>query len=170
MTDIVERLRSMQGMGDIQLRALMDGVGPQAADEIEWLRKEADKFGDGIDWIQRAMQAEAKIAAMELQEPVEWQCRSRPPWEDRKWGKWERCSAGHAEGITKTPELHGWQYEARALYTLPGAQPAPSVSPSALRPVIQWLRNGCDPGKAADELELLANTAGPAVTTVAATP
>ena len=37
-----------------------------------------------------------------------------------------------------------------------GAQPAPSISPAALRPVIQWLRNGCDPMKAADELERLA--------------
>ena len=44
------------------------------------------------------------------------------------------------------------------LYALPGAQaqPAPSISPAALRPVIQWLRNGCDPVNAADELELLA--------------
>ena len=37
-----------------------------------------------------------------------------------------------------------------------GAQPAPSISPAALRHVIQWLRNGCDPMKAADELEMLA--------------
>ena len=37
-----------------------------------------------------------------------------------------------------------------------GKRSAPSVPPSALRPVIQWLRNGCDPVKAADELELLA--------------
>ena len=36
------------------------------------------------------------------------------------------------------------------------AKPAPSISPAALRPIIQWLRNGCDPVKAADELELLA--------------
>ena len=36
-----------------------------------------------------------------------------------------------------------------------GAQPAPSISPVALRHVIQWLRNGCDPMKAADELEML---------------
>lgn len=35
---LVERLRKMQGMGDYQLAALMDGVGPQAADEIERLR------------------------------------------------------------------------------------------------------------------------------------
>ena len=79
MTDIVDRLRAMKGMGDIQLRALMDGVGPQAADEIERLRsetsrlqKEADKFEDGVDWIQRALQAEARIEAMEKQEPVAW--------------------------------------------------------------------------------------------------
>ena len=39
------------------------------------------------------------------------------------------------------------------------AQPTPSISPAALRPVIQWLRNGCDPEKAADELEML--TAAP---------
>ena len=42
------------------------------------------------------------------------------------------------------------------LYLAPGAQPAPSVRPAALYPVISWLRNGCDPMMAADELELLA--------------
>ena len=36
-----------------------------------------------------------------------------------------------------------------------GAQPAPGVRPAALYPVISWLRNGCDPMKAADELEIL---------------
>lgn len=36
------------------------------------------------------------------------------------------------------------------------AQPAPSINPAALSPVIDWLRNGCDPMKAADELEMLA--------------
>ena len=40
------------------------------------------------------------------------------------------------------------------------SQPAPSISPVALRHVIQWLRNGCDPMKAADELELLAAAPG----------
>ena len=37
-----------------------------------------------------------------------------------------------------------------------GKQSAPSISPTAPRPVIQWLRNGCDPMKAADELAMLA--------------
>lgn len=36
------------------------------------------------------------------------------------------------------------------------AQPAPSICPAALSPIINWLRNGCDPRKAADELEMLA--------------
>lgn len=37
------------------------------------------------------------------------------------------------------------------------AQPPPSINPAALSPVINWLRNGCDPMKAADELEMLAD-------------
>lgn len=36
------------------------------------------------------------------------------------------------------------------------AQPTPSIPSTELRPVIEWLRNGCDPMKAADELEMLA--------------
>ena len=35
------------------------------------------------------------------------------------------------------------------------AQPEPSVPVAALRPVIGWLRNGCDPQEAAKELEIL---------------
>ena len=41
------------------------------------------------------------------------------------------------------------------LYTLPGAQNVPAVPAKSLKPVIDWLRNGCDPMKAADELEIL---------------
>ncbi len=56
-------------------------------------------------------------------------------------------------------DLTDWGFEPTHWATLPdppGAQPAPSISPVALRHVIQWLRNGCDPMKAADELEMLA--------------
>ena len=42
-----------------------------------------------------------------------------------------------------------------------GAQLAPSINPAALSPVINWLRNGCDPMKAADELERLAAAIDP---------
>ena len=37
-----------------------------------------------------------------------------------------------------------------------GVQPAPSIRPAALYPVIAWLRNGCGPMEAANELEMLA--------------
>jgi len=40
--------------------------------ELDALRKEADKFSDGVDWIQRAMQAEAELDALKRQEPVAW--------------------------------------------------------------------------------------------------
>ena len=90
--------------------------------ELAQLHKEADKFGDGVDWIQRALQAEAQIEAMEQQKPVEWQTRTRPAWNDGTWGPWRKCSEEYAEDIEKTPLLHDWLYEARALYALPGAK------------------------------------------------
>ena len=43
--------------------------------ELDALRKEADKFSDGVDWIQRAMQAEADLDALNGQVPVAWECR-----------------------------------------------------------------------------------------------
>ena len=64
----------------------------------------------------------ARIEEMERQEPVEWQSRSRPSWGAHQWGNWESCSPGYAQDITKSPTLHDWQYEARPLYTLPGAK------------------------------------------------
>ena len=64
----------------------------------------------------------AKIAAMEQQVPVAWQTRTRPAWNDGTWGAWRKCSEEYAEDIKKTPSLHDWLYEARALYALPGAK------------------------------------------------
>ena len=46
-----------------------------------------------------------------------------------------------------------------AIRSIYGAQPAPSVPVAALRPVIDWLRNGCDPQEAAKELEILIGAA-----------
>lgn len=49
-------------------------------------------------------------------------------------------------------------HEVQPLYAEPiSARSAPSIRPAALFPVIAWLRNGCDPMKAADELEILAS-------------
>ena len=64
----------------------------------------------------------AKIEQMEQQVPVAWQTRTRPAWNDGTWGAWRKCSEEYAEDIKKTPSLHDWLYEARALYALPGAK------------------------------------------------
>ena len=50
-----------------------------------------------------------------------------------------------------------WAYQPEEFYALPDAQAqcAPSVPVAVLRPVIDWLRNGCDPQEAAKELEIL---------------
>jgi hypothetical protein len=52
---------------------------------------------------------------------------------------------------------HHYLHHNDKLYLAPSALPAPSVRPAELSPVINWLRNGCDPMKAADELEMLAS-------------
>ena len=82
----------------------------------------------------------AKLAEMEQQEPV---------------------AKVRINSITGNPSVdfipgHRYLHHNSSLYALPGAQPAPSIRPAALFPVIAWLRNGCDPMKAADELEMLA--------------
>lgn len=53
-------------------------------------------------------------------EVVAWQSRCRPTWgNNHPWTPWELCTKGQAEDYQKTPLLHGWEYEARALYTTP---------------------------------------------------
>ena len=69
----------------------------------------------------------AKTEAMERQEPVEWQSRTRPVWNDGMWTQWSKCSEGYAKDIMKASLVNDWIYEARPLYALPGAQPTPSV-------------------------------------------
>lgn len=54
------------------------------------------------------------------QEPVAWQRRMRPTWGSDTaypWSPWEQCTKGQADDHWKTPLLHEWAYEARALYT-----------------------------------------------------
>ena len=87
--------------------------------EVEFPRK-AQAVADG--WRGKCERLEAKIEAMERQEPVAWQTRTRPAWNDGTWGPWRKCSKEYAEDIKKTPSLHDWLYEARALYALQGAK------------------------------------------------
>lgn len=89
--------------------------------ELAQLHKEADKFGDGIDWIQRALQAEAKIGAMEQREPAAWMLNCPTLGGDTGWIlSWTQSGAGLCN------RLSGEENE-KKLYALPGAQNVPSV-------------------------------------------
>ena len=66
----------------------------QFADEIDTLRAALDKYGDGMDWIQRAMQAEIERDTLrELVREVykrgmvwpEWDERARKALKGTKW-------------------------------------------------------------------------------------
>ena len=107
MTGIIDRLRAMQGMGDIQLKALMDGVGPQAADEIERLAtklKAAEKERDAL---------KDKIEQMERQEPVAWM------HETRRDSDVVTDAVKHVWGKVAVGSMAAYSIP---LYTLPGAQ------------------------------------------------
>lgn len=64
-------------------------------------------------------QATAEDSAAQGAAPVAWQHRTRPTWDGSSnlWSPWEPCTKAQAEDCWKTPLLHGWAYEARALYT-----------------------------------------------------
>lgn len=52
-------------------------------------------------------------------EPVAWQSRMRPDWEENGWTQWKDCPKEQADNLWKVPHLHDWVYEARALYAAP---------------------------------------------------
>ncbi len=60
----------------------------------------------------------ARLSAPEP-EPVAWQSRMRPDWEENGWTQWKDCPKEQADNFWKTLRLHDWVYEARALYTAP---------------------------------------------------
>ena len=95
------------------MAVFMNYVRPEMIIEILDRLEAAEKECDAL---------RAKIAAMEQQVPVSWQTRTRPARNDGTWGAWRKCSEEYAEDIKKTPLLHDWLYEARALYALPGAK------------------------------------------------
>jgi hypothetical protein len=75
-------------------------------------------------YITDAMRVRQAVAQAVLQEPVEYQYRTRPDW-IAEWNGWNTCSKESAEAYEKTPYLHDWHYEVRSLYTTPPAQRKP---------------------------------------------
>lgn len=72
----------------------------------------------GEKYITDAMRVRQAVAQAVLQEPVEYQYRTRPDW-IAEWNGWNICSKESAEAYEKTPYLHDWHYEVRRLYTTP---------------------------------------------------
>lgn len=73
---------------------------------------------------------------------------------------YSKCRNADCEAHVVTPEQSRYNKVlafAKTVATRLNEHPAPSINPAALYPVISWLRNGCDPMKAADELEMLAS-------------
>ena len=99
----------------------------------------------------------AKIAEMEQQEPARLVTATAYRWRYRGAIKWQYGEL--TEETVMAAKEHN--HEVQSLGVLPGAHPAQLgyVPASSVHSVIHWLRNGCDPMEAADELEML--TAAP---------
>lgn len=76
-------------------------------------------------WNRRAQLDAAAPGA--VQEPVEYQVRTRPMWRDEAegWTEWRKCSPESYADYVRVPVLHDWQHETRALYAAPVAAAAP---------------------------------------------
>ena len=98
-----------------------------AKKERDTLLSIVDKFDDGIDWIQRALQAEAEIEAMRRQEPVAFALYSG--WARKAVFLTEIEACEQRDRRQLTADLSGSleAYRVVPLYALPGAKPAPSV-------------------------------------------
>jgi hypothetical protein len=70
----------------------------------------------------------AAAAPGAVQEPVEYQVRTRPMWRDEAegWTEWRKCSPESYADYVRVPVLHDWQHETRALYAAPVAAAAPT--------------------------------------------
>ena len=141
LTELLDRLEVAEK--DIALKErVIDSLGAElnaVANERDTLRaelaqlhKEADKFGDGIDWIQRALQAEAKIEAMEKQEPFDADSDVfRIAFEAAlNAGNWPATRQG--DGYRSPSTQIAWRIafstvNRMKLYLARGAQPAPII-------------------------------------------
>ena len=132
ISELLDRLESVES--DALEQARLDGMGSEreaalmakleaAEKDIALKERIIDSLGSELNAVANERdELRARIEEMEEQKPVAWQSRSRPSWGAHQWGNWESCSPGYAQDITKSPTLHDWQYEARPLYTLPGAK------------------------------------------------
>lgn len=63
---------------------------------------------------------EEVITALQAAEPVVYQRRMRPTWDNKRpWTAWEDCSKETYDDCLRVPSLHDWEHQVRALFTLP---------------------------------------------------
>ena len=110
-----------------KLRQALGAVQPEEVEELldrlEAAEKGLVEIRHGAAVANNTIKAlRAKITEVERQEPVEWQSRTRPVWNNGMWTQWSKCSEGYAKDIMKAPLVDDWMYEARPLYALPGAK------------------------------------------------
>ena len=134
--DINELRKDKRPQSSIVVQALLD--------RLEAAEKERDAL-------------RAKVAEMEKQEPARLVTATAYRWRYRGAIKWQYGEL--TEETVMAAKEHN--HEVQSLGVLPGAHPAQLgyVPASSVHSVIHWLRNGCDPMEAADELEML--TAAP---------
>ena len=144
-----------------ELRPAVEAAGLNAIsmlEVLELLGRLEDAESDALEQARlNGMGSEREAALMAKLEAAEKCAQLAPSFADAYQGAMEEVAiwkrrALEAEDLNRkfVAEINGPAYMGEP------AQPAPSINPAALSPVINWLRNGCDPMKAADELELLA--------------
>ena len=81
-------------------------------------RQDFDRFADEVSLLEVAL-------AQPAQEPVAWQYRTRPLWDNTiRFSDWVYCIKYVFDDYTRRPVLHEWQYETRALYLRKRNEPA----------------------------------------------
>ena len=136
-----------QAINEDDLNELLDRLAV-AEKDIALKEKLIDALGLGLNAVAHERDnLRARIETMERQEPVAWL------HETRRDSDVVTNAVKHVWGKAAVGSMAEYSIP---LYLAPGALPAPSARITALYPVISLLRNGCDPMKAAVELEMLA--------------
>lgn len=111
MQQALDALESISRYGLDTLSGRIDGP-----DDRNWQRAAV------VEMTNRAMRGHDALRARLAQpepEPVAWQSRMRPDWEENGWTQWKDCTKEQACDFWKRPHYQDWIYEARALYTAP---------------------------------------------------
>ena len=162
------RLNGMGGEREAALMAKLEAAEKSDAESLTMYRKARDERdalraalrheADCVEAAKAEIEAlRAKIEATEQQEPARLVTATAYRWRYRGAVMWQYGEL--TEETARLAKEHN--HEVQPLYALPGAHPAQLgyVPASSVHSVIHWLRNGCDPMEAADELEML--TAAP---------